>query len=202
MIIENSFKQGDEKWHKARLNSVGGTGISKIITSTGKRSKSREKYLYEKASQSLTGQSKPLFKTYEMQWGTDHEAEARDLFAFSKDVEVSECAMVWLDEDKKHHISPDGLMLDLQEGLEIKCPQLQTHDDYLESGKLPTQYKLQVQTSLALTGWEVWHFLSYFPGVKPFFLEVQRDEELIKIIKVEIKLFLKDLQQLIKKLEA
>jgi putative phage-type endonuclease len=203
MIIENSFEQGSDEWHAARKKSIGGTGISKIITSKGDRSKQRSDYLYEKASQILTGKSKPLFKTYEMQWGTDHEPEARDLFSLIKNTTVLECAMIWSDESKTNHVSPDGyFIIDEESGLEIKCPMLKNHVKYLENGKLPTAYILQVQSSLALTGWKSWWFMSYFPDVKPFILKVERDESLIKIIKAEVKIFLRDLNNLIKELKS
>jgi len=204
MIIESSFEQGTEEWLAARMGSVGGTGISKIITSTGKPSKSREKYLYEKASQFITGRAKKLFPSYEMQWGTDHEPEARELFSFIKKVKVLECAMIWADESKNNHVSPDGYFTeDVKSfGLEIKCPQLEAHDSYLESGSLPTAYKLQVQSSLALTGWDTWYFMSYFPGVKPLIIPVKRDEALIKTIKIEVRMFLNDLDKLIERLKS
>jgi len=203
MIIETGFKQHDTEWYEARLSSIGATGISKIITSKGVRSKSRSDYLYEKASQLLTGQSKPLFQTYEMKWGNDYEPEARELFSLLKDTEIEECAMIWNNEAKSWHVSPDGYgSFEKTFGLEIKCPMLKTHDGYLESGTLPTAYKLQVQSSLALTGWESWYFMSYFPGVTPLIIEVKRDEELIKIIKAEVKIFLRDLNTLIERLKS
>ena len=202
MIIETDFKQHDPEWYEARLFSVGGTGISNIITSTGQPSKSREGFLIEKASQRITGRAKPVFPSYEMQWGTEHEPEARESFSFIKDVEISECAMVFSDEKREWHVSPDGLCLDQEEGLEIKCPQLKAHLEYLNAGTLPTAYRLQVQSSLALTGWGVWWFMSYFPGVKPLIIPVKRDEKLIQIITSEIARFLEDLNELVTKLKA
>ena len=38
--------------------------------------------------------------------------------------------------------------------------------EYLKEGKLPTKYFVQVQSSLYITGFEKWHFLSYYPGMK------------------------------------
>ena len=202
MIIENSFKQGDPEWHDARLDSLGGTDISKIITSKGIRSTSREDFLLEKASMIISRKSKPLYKTYEMQWGNDNEPEARRLFEFIKDIELSECAMIFNDEKRNWHISPDGYNEELEIGWETKCPQLKEFLKTKEGNKLPTAHILQVQTSLALTGWESWWFMSYFPGLKPFMIEVGRDEELIKTIKIEVRMFHNDLKKLIAKIQA
>ena len=197
MIIENSFKQGDPEWHEARLDSVGGTDLSKIITSKGERSKSRDDFIIEKASQIITRKSKPLFPTYEMKWGTEHEPEARTLFEFIHDIELTECAMIFSDEKRNWHISPDGFNEDLKIGFETKCPQLKQFKATRDGNKLPTEHILQVQASLALTGWGKWWFMSYFPGLKPFIIEVERNETLISIIHKEIKLFHEDLKQYI-----
>ena len=200
MIIENSFEQGDEKWHSARMLSIGGTGTSKLITSKGVRSKSREDYLYSKASQRLTGKSKSIFQTYEMAWGHEHEPDARDIFSITKGIEVKTCAMIFADENRDWHISPDGYMED--SGLEIKCPQLKAYDKYVSGGVLPTEHILQVQSSLALTGFSHWWYMVYFPGLVPMILKIERDEDLIKIIKAEINIFNRDLQKLIAKLKG
>ena len=97
MIIETGFNQGDPEWRKARMKSIGGTGISKIITTKGVRSKSRDDYLLEKASQHITGKLKPIFQTYEMLWGHTYEPESREFFEFVKGIELSQCAMIFAD---------------------------------------------------------------------------------------------------------
>ena len=197
MIIEDTFNQHDPEWFDARLDSIGGTGISKIITSKGERSKSREDFLTDKASQIITRKSKPIFPTYEMTWGAENEPNARKVFEFIKDIELSECAMIFNDDRRNWHISPDGYNEDLKVGFEVKCPQLKEFMKTKKEDKLPTKHILQVQTSLALTGWDSWWFMSYFPELKPFMIEVGRDEDLIRIIKIEVQMFINDLTKLI-----
>ena len=201
MIIETSFEQGDTEWHEARLKSIGSTGISKIITSRGERSKSRDDYLIDKASQIITGQKKQIFQTYEMLWGHTYEPESRSLFEFIHGIELSQCAMIFKDDSRRWHISPDGFNEGIRIGFETKCPQLKEFEKTVDGGKLPTKHILQVQSGLALTGWDTWGFMSFFPGLKPFIIEVKRDERLISIIRAEVNLFLKDLDARIKKLK-
>ena len=55
MIIETDFEQGSEEWLSARRKSVGGTSLSKIITSKGERSESRDDFVIEFASRVITG---------------------------------------------------------------------------------------------------------------------------------------------------
>jgi len=64
-------------------------------------------------------------------------------------------------------------------GLEIKCPMLKTHLKYFLDKKLPTEYFCQVQGSMYITGFDTWDFMSYFPGLKPFIITVERNEGFI-----------------------
>ena len=138
-----------------------------------------------------------------MLWGHEYEPAARQLFSFIKNTEVLECAMIWSDGKKNNHVSPDGYGdMGYKYGLETKCPQLENHVKYLDESKLPTAYILQVQGGLALTGWDRWWFMSYFPGVEPLIIPVERGEKLIKTIKIETIMFLNDLDKLINRLRG
>jgi hypothetical protein len=44
--------------------------------------------------------------------------------------------------------------------------------------------------------------MSYFPGLKPFMIEVSRDEQLIKTIKIEVVMFHNDLHKLVEQIKA
>lgn len=202
MIIEQSFEQGTDAWKAARVGNPGATGFSNIVTSIGKPSKSREKYLYTIAEERIEGKKPESFKSYYMLRGQELEPEARKTFAMVKGIQVEQCAMVYPDERKEYHVSPDGIMQEIEKGLEIKCPALITHHKYLKDGVLPSEYRVQVQGSLMVTGYKSWFFMSYFPGVTPFIIEVQRDEKLISIIREEMDSFIADLKQLIGRLAA
>lgn len=80
-------------------------------------------------------------------------------------------------------ISPDGLIPDLNKGLEIKCPKMSTHIRYILEGGVPKEYIIQVQFSMWVTGYKEWDFVSYCPEYhkQTFFLfTVKRDEKLMK----------------------
>ncbi len=202
MIIETSFSQGTDEWKAARTGNPGATGISNIITSTGQPSKSREKYLFQMAEETITGVKPDTFQSYAMARGTELEPEARDIFSFKTGFQVEECAMIYPDEARRWHISPDGIMPDRKEGVEIKSPSLMVHDKYLKGGVCPTEYRLQVQGSLAVTGYKTWWFVSYFPEVAPLIIPVKRDEKLIAVILKEMNQFITDLDALVNRLKA
>lgn len=202
-FIENSFFQGDPLWHEARIDSIGGTGLKSIITNaTGAPSKSRAEYLEKKAGDIISRDPKPAPHTWEMRWGHKYEQVAREAFQDAHWIEVQTCAMIFYDDKKRWHISPDFYNEKMRFGGEIKCPQLKEFRKCKKENKLPSKHILQCQAGLAITGWDTWKFMSYFPNLEPLFVTVERDEALIKIIKVEIKMFLEDLDELIDKLKG
>jgi len=110
-----------------------------------------------------------------MQRGIDLEPEARDLFQRVTGLTVDEIGFA-----KSRHgffgCSPDGLILDRSEGLEIKIPRASKLIQYLENGVLPEEYRAQVHGSMACTGAVAWHFFAWHPGFPYFHLRVDRDE--------------------------
>lgn len=203
MIIENSFEQGDKAWHDARIDSLGGTGLSSIITNKkAEPSKSRPDYLLEKAGDIISRDPKPNFQSWEMKWGHKYEPAGREVFESVKDIKVDTCAMIFADDGRRWHISPDFFNESERFGGEIKCYQIKAFQKCVDDNKLPTKHILQCQAGLALTGWDFWWFVAYFPGLKPFIIKVERDEPLIKTIKIEVRMFQNDLDKLIKKLKG
>lgn len=202
MIIENSFKQHDPEWYEARIGSIGATDLKNIVTSTGKISGSRDKQLIITAEEILTGVKRPFYPSYDMKVGTEREPEARKMFSMVKGWNLEECAMIYPDERKRWHVSPDFIIPEREEGGEIKCRSLAVFMKHVEAGVLPTGDRLQVQQSLAVTGWKTWWYISYFPKMKPLIIPVKRDEKLITVFKNEMEWFIEDLDELVARLRA
>lgn len=201
MLIIRDFEQGTDEWFKAKAGVPSSSCFDKILDSKGKRSTQRKTYMYKLAGEKITGTySSNLFQTAAMKRGNDLEPEARDYFSFTEGLPVDQVALIYNDDNKRYSCSPDGLISEKEEGLEIKCPELATAVKYLDDNKLPTKYKLQVQGSMAVTGYTHWWFLSYYPGLKPLILKVERDEAFIDIIKAELNLFCDELDDLVLKL--
>ena len=178
MIIED-FEQGSPEWFAARVGIPSASVFDKLITSKGALSTSRQKLLYKLAGERVLGEKEEGYTNGAMQRGIELEPEARALFEFITDLKVKEVGLCYYDERKDRSCSPDGLIetgMTLMEGLEIKCPELATHIEYLIGDKLPTKYFQQVQGSMYISGLEKWHFMSYYPGMKPFHIVVERDE--------------------------
>lgn len=174
-MITLDVEQGTPEWFAARRGIPSASVFDKILTTKGDLSKSATKLMYQLAGERITGEKEEGYTNGAMQRGIELEPEARALFDLITGKEVAEVGICYHDERKDRSCSPDGLVGD-NEGLEIKCPSLAVHVEYLLGKKLPMAYFQQVHGSLYVTGFERWHFFSYYPGIKPFHIVVERDE--------------------------
>ena len=200
-IIIDSFDQKSPEWMAARAGNPGASSISKIITNSGEISKQRTEYLYQLAGEKITGKCEEGFQSQAMINGTEREAAARALFEMIYGVEVRQAGIIYKDEFKLFHCSPDGLVGD-NAILELKNPMLKTHVKYLIEGKLPADYFGQCMMSLYVTERELCYFMSAYEGMPPFILEVRRDERYIALLAKALDDFAADLIKTVRKLEA
>ena len=170
--------QGSDEWLQARCGVVSGSNFSKVFTTAGKLSTSREGLINQLIAENLVGSPTETFKSEAMQRGNELEPQARAMFEMLMDVEVKEVGFAIM-EDHRIGCSPDGLFGDT--GLEIKCPMASTHCAYLRANKLPSTYVQQVQGTMLLLGLSSYWFMSFHPDIKPLIIEVQRDDELLAL---------------------
>lgn len=171
------LEQGTYEWLQARLGCPSGSGFAKLITSSGQPSSSAETYINQLIAELITGESTYVQKTEWMERGNELEPIARMNYELETDCEVTEVGFC-MHESLKCGVSPDGLVGD-EGGIEIKCPAPSTHVKYLRKGKLPSEYKAQVQGCLWITEREWWDFMSYHPQMPNLLIRVHRDEEYI-----------------------
>lgn len=200
-IIERGFSQRSEEWYKARLGNIGASEIDNIITSEGKPSKSRMDYMYRLASEIVRGKSDESFQSQAMIDGQIKEDDARNLFSLIHNVEIEQVGMVYKDERRLCHCSPDGL-ISLDSGIEIKCPLGKTHAKYLIDNKLPTQYYVQIQSSLYISERKYWWFMSFCENMRPLLIRVEPDKFYQKALAIELELFCEELDNVVKKIRG
>jgi hypothetical protein len=170
--------QGTTDWLIQRIGVVTGSNFSKVFTTAGKLSTSRDGLINQLIAENLLQKPTETFKSDAMQRGNDLEPEARAYAELMLDVDIEEFGLIKMDE-YEIGCSSDGLWDDT--GIEIKCPNASTHIAYLRKGKLPTIYTQQVQgTMLVLDLSEYW-FLSYHPDLEPLLIKVKRDDKLLKL---------------------
>ena len=200
-IIEDSFEQRSDAWFRARLGNPGCSGMSNIITPQGVISKSREDYLYTLAAETISGRSDDKYQSQAMIDGTEREASCRSLFELIYGIETRQCGIVWKDEFKLFHCSPDSLVGD-NALLEMKNPLGKTAAKYLLAQTVPSQYYVQCQASLYVCERELLYFISNYDGMPPLILEVRRDERFISLLAKALSDFAADLILVVRKLEA
>lgn len=199
-IIITDYEQGSEDWFKAKAGNVGASSIDKIITTTGARSKQREDFMMQIAGERLTGKCEETFQSQAMLNGIEREAAARALFEMINGVECQKVGIVFKDDWKLCHCSPDSLIGN-SEGLEIKNPIMKTHVKYLLAGKVPTDYFGQLQMSLYVTERDKWHFMSCYEGLPPLIIEVGRDDAYLKKLADELDAFNTEMLAIVERLK-
>ena len=193
MIIKD-FKQGTLEWQAARVGMPSASLFKKIVTSDGSRSKNRQQYLYQLAAERIAKYRDEIYQTVAMCRGIELEDEARNRFIFDTGLDVYQVGMC-VHDSGLFSCSPDGLILE-DKGLEIKCPSMAVHAEYLDKGRVPPEYYQQVHGSMLVTGFEEWFFMSYCPGLKPFILLEKRDDAFCAKLENELTIFCKELEEL------
>ena len=191
-------EQYSPEWWTEKLGKPSASCFDKIVTMKGDPSKQAKNYLYQLAGERIIGGKVETYTNAAMERGLKLEPEARSLFEIVKEVEVKQVGLVYFNDEKRFSCSPDGLLQN--SGLEIKGPLIHTHVSYLLGGTLPSDYFQQVQGSMLVTGFSSWWFMSYFPGLPPFIIEVQRDDKFCAALKVALDDFCEELDQVEAKL--
>ncbi len=186
MKIHTGFLQGSEQWFSLRRGRVTASQFKRIITpAKGEYSKQAAGYMRDLLVESFCPDFAKFIGTFYTDRGTEMEPEARKAFEAHTGLTTEQVAFVT--SERWQHVvgcSPDSLIKDGDKyvaGLELKCPSPFTHAEYIEAGVLPDEYKAQVHGSMAVTGLNRWHFFSYFPGLAPFHLVVERDAYTAKL---------------------
>ncbi|MDY2947228.1 MAG: YqaJ viral recombinase family protein [Mannheimia varigena] len=197
-LITLDCEQGSEEWLTARLGIPTATGISNIVTPSGKKSSAWTSYLAELVAESIEGLTED-FKSSDMLRGNQLEEQARMAYEFATGNDVVQVGGVYRNADKDMMVSPDGLIPTLRKGLEIKCPKMKTHIKYIIEGVVPSEYIIQVQVALWVTGYDSWDFVSYCPEYQKqtlFIHTAKPDPVLMKAFDKYIPQFIETLKAL------
>lgn len=198
--------QGSTEWFAARLGKVTASRVADVIarTKTGYGA-SRANYMAELICERLTGAAAERFTNAAMAWGTEREPEARELYEFQHDAEVTQVGFVAHPRIAMSGASPDGLVGD--DGMvEIKCPNTATHLETLEGQAAPAKYVTQMLWQMACTGRAWCDFVSFDPRLpahmRLFVKRVHRDGARIAELEAEVGDFLSELNAKIARLDT
>jgi putative phage-type endonuclease len=177
MIIHH-VRQGSEEWEELRKGKATASEFGRIVTPTQlKFAAGAKTYAIQKAAEILGIASPPTVPTKWMDQGTEYEPLAFDEFTrtISPAIQVG---FIQPFENASIGASPDGLV-GSDAVLEIKCPKAETLIEWIIDGELPSEYRLQVQGELWVTGRSHCHFYGWHPEIEPFHLVVERDPKVM-----------------------
>ena len=193
MIPIYDFSQYDDSWWGARNGIPTASPANRLVTTKGISTdgKTREDYCLRLAVERVTGvYAGSEYTSWAMQEGHKREPKARLAFEMTRGLEVQTVGIVYEDVQKKWACSPDGLME--KAGLEIFCPDAPNAARCFRNPQkaLSIAGKMQqIQMSLMVTGFDLWYFEVFYPGLKPLIQEVPRNEEFIGQLRDELNKF-------------
>lgn len=160
---QNPYQQTAE-WFEARCGCLTASRAKAVI----RRKKDGKPYadyatvLEQIVGERLTGIVASIGTTAAMQWGIDHEEEAREQYVIETGRDVALTGFVKHPTVAWFGASPDGLVGD--DGLlEIKCPTTLVHLSRVADGTVPEEYKPQMLVQLLCTGRKWVDFVDYDP---------------------------------------
>jgi hypothetical protein len=198
--------QGSEEWRLARCGSVGASSIHEIMARTKSGyGASRANLMARLIAERLTGSPQDTYTNASMQWGVDHEAEARAAYSFYSDFAVVEIGLIRHPAIDGAHCSPDGLIGE-DGGLELKAPNTSTHINTLLSESFDEKYYLQCQWCMACTKRAWWDLCTFDPRMpehmRYWCKRVHRDDALIATLEHEVSEFLREVADKVAALQA
>lgn len=204
-IERDCMEQRTKEWFSARLGKVTASRVADVLAKIKSgESASRKNYKMELVVQRLTNKQGESFTNAAMEWGTEQEPFARMAYEAHTGTFVKEEGFVDHPTIEGFGCSPDGIV---GEGLiEIKCPNTANHIETVLENKVPSKYIPQMQCQMACTGAKWCDFVSFDPRVPEdlqlFVVRVERDQEYIDAMEVEVKQFLSEVLDLFNQLKA
>lgn len=197
ITVYSDIVQGAPEWFAARAGIPTASEFDAVIAKGkgNEPSKTRRSYMLKLAGERITGEVAESYTNAHMERGKAMEAEARDLYAFMRDVSLSQVGFVRHDL-MRAGCSPDSFIGD--DGMlevKTKLPHLQLQA--LIDGVLPPEHKAQVQGGLLVTGRAWCDFMSYWPKLPSLIVRVERDEPYISALREGIEVFNHELDQLV-----
>lgn len=200
--------QGTPEWLAARAGNVTASKIADVMAKPRGKSDeaaTRRNYKAQLVAERLTGQPQENgYVSQEMKDGTEREPLARAAYEIERDVMVEQVGLVMHPTIPNYGASPDGLIGGYL-GMEIKCPKMATHIEWLLAGVVPAEHQLQMLSGMDCCERDEWEFVSYCPSMPQplqlFIRRLHRDDQRIAAIRDAVEQFNAEVQELVDKLK-
>lgn len=225
-ILASQPTQHSLDWYRVRLGRFTGSQVGRLMKSgRGKNdifSKDALAYINEVVAERMLNPSvvmvDELFEEYLLQvtasskalaWGNDQEMNARGLYASITNRKVTSCGAIQFSDYFAD--SPDGLCIEDNGAIEIKCPQNKTHTDYLASvhdaeslKAIKPEYYWQCMAHITVSGADWCDWMSYCPfSKKPLHVvRIERDSSAIATLLDRLELAEQRANEMIQQIQA
>ncbi|MCO5079197.1 MAG: YqaJ viral recombinase family protein [Chelatococcus sp.] len=193
-------EQGTEAWFRARAGIPTASEFGTVMARGrgGGDSKTRQTYLYKLAGEVITGEPTESFTNVHMERGKAMEPEARDYYAFMKDVEPIQIGFI---RSGQKGCSPDSLIGDAGM-LEIKTKLPHLMVEALLRNEFPPEHKAQCQGALWVAEREWIDICVYWPKMPPLIKRAFRDEAYIAEMSAAVDAFNDELNTVVERIRS
>lgn len=200
-------EQGSLVWLMERVGYCTASRFKDVLdfTKKGDAGAKRKAYLWELTIERINGRPVQHFESVAMQHGTQFEPDARMAYeAFTGNM-VMETGFHKPISLPMIGGSPDGL-IDDDGGIEIKCPFNSANHLACFLDGVPEEHIAQCQGLMWILGRKYWDFVSYDPRfdapLNLFISRIERDEEYITNLDMQVKKFNAEVSALVLRLKG
>ncbi len=198
----HDVEQGTGEWYQLRAGLATASEFSKLVTPTGKPSKSVTSYANLLAVETLLNRPAEQFNgNWATERGNELEPEARLYYALTTSQRVKEVGFI-TNDGKTAGCSPDSIVGD--DGLlEIKCPLEQKFVDcfsYVYEGECPPDYHIQIQAQMFISGRSWCDLLLFHPDLPKKPVRILPDKELHAVFEGQMQVLLSQKAAMLAKL--
>lgn len=190
----HDVQQGSQEWLALRAGIPTASEFDSILTRSGKKSESRERYMLTLLAERLMGRPIEEHVSMWMRRGSETESRAVSYYEFQRDMATTPVGFV-TDDGETRGASPDRFVGEVGL-LEIKCPSEWIHMGYLlRSGKAYDKYQVQVQGQLLVVEGRHWtDVLAFHPELPEALIRIERDEKFIRLLDEAVSEFVHELE--------
>lgn len=191
-------EQSSHEWFECRRGIPTASMFQTVMAKgrDGGESVTRKTYLYKLAGEIITGELAESYSNDHMLRGKEMEAEARDLYAFTHDIEPQKVGFV---RNGQKGASPDSF-LGSDGILEVKTKLPHLAIECLLKDEFPSEHKAQCQGGLWVAEREWIDIVVYWPRVPLFVKRAWRDEAYIAKLESAVAAFNDELQAIVERL--
>lgn len=197
-MIIHSMEQGTEEWFRVRAGIPTASEFGRLVTPTGKPSKSIDGYAADLAAEVIVGIEEGWEGNEHTQRGHDGEDPARTWYEFMTDQTIEQVGFVTTD-DGLYGCSPDGMVG--KGAVEIKSKKASIHLKAIahikKTGQVLPEHKAQIQGVIMIAERAWCDLILYHEKIPPFSFREEPDKKYQKMLRDQLRLVIEMRDELV-----